>query len=389
MQRIRVQGEKQLCNSPGQFLLGQAEALCPGLLQRYAGQIRVIYLDPPFGTGDTFTMRAGKQKLVLPVYADTLDKNAYRTMMAEILRACYQLLTPDGSLYLHVDFRKSAELRILLDEIFGEENFVNEIIWAYKSGGRSTRYYPRKHDNILFYRKSAKQYFHIQSVASKRGAQRRNHMKQSVDEEGRVVYSIRSGGKIYTYHEDSLVYPSDVWQDIEHLHQRDPERTGYSTQKPEALLRRILAASSEPGDLILDLFSGSGTTAAVAAQMSRAWVAVDASPLALSTLRRRLVTKAQNASMLDASHSMSLVYDLNDMEEPGVSLENRDGELFITPLHTDTLDYMALGHLSDGIFIPQSFSFSPGIDSTLHIIQKESPVLQTVDLSGRQGFWLL
>lgn len=389
MKRIRIQGEKQFSGSPGQFLLGKAEVLCPRLLESYASQVRLIYLDPPFGTGDTFSMRIGKQKINVPAYTDTLSEADYRSMMQTVLRACYELLSPDGSLYLHVDYRKSAMLRIMLDDIFGEENFVNEIIWAYRSGGRSTRYYPRKHDNILFYRKSSKQYFNIQAVGSKRGAQRRNHLKRSVSEDGRIAYSIRSAGKTYTYYEDDLVSPSDVWDDIEHLHQRDPERTGYATQKPEALLKRILSASSEPGDLVMDLFSGSGTTAATAAQLNRTWVAADASPLALSTLRRRIVGKEQNASMLNPTHSMSLIYNLNNLESPGANIEANGESYIITPSDNNELDYIALGYADEGIFLPQSFMFSPRNDAFLKIQKKGSPVLQAVDLYGRQGFWAL
>lgn len=389
MQRIRIQGERQLSGSPGQFLLGKAEFLCPRLLDSYAGQVRLIYLDPPFGTGDTFSMRVGKQKLTVPVYSDVLNDAQYESMMRAVLKACYDLLSPDGNLYLHVDYRKSAQMRVILNEIFGESNFVNEIIWAYKSGGRSTRYYPRKHDNILFYSKSPKHYFNIRAVGSKRGAQRRNHLKRSISEDGRITYSIRSGEKTYTYSEDDLVFPSDVWDDIEHLHQRDPERTGYSTQKPEALLRRIILSSSEPGDLIMDLFSGSGTTAAVASQTGRAWVAADASPMALSTLRRRIVGREQNASMLDPAHSMSLVYGLNDMEDPPLNIETRGDAYRISSVRASELDYIALGHSDGGIFLPQSFAFSPNANTTLSIAKKGSPVLQAVDLSGRQGFWSL
>src|SRR5690606_30562996 len=107
-------------------------------------------------------------------------------------------------------------------------NFMNEIIWCYKSGGRSTRYYPRKHDTILFYRKSAKVFFDIYAVGRPRGPEKRNHMKRYIDEDGRVCFSIRSAGKVYTYYEDTPVFPSDVWDDIEHLQQKDSERVGYA-----------------------------------------------------------------------------------------------------------------------------------------------------------------
>ena len=139
-----------------------------------------------------------------------------------------------------------------IDKIFGEKNFLNEIIWHYQSGGRAKRHFSRKHDNILFYRKSPKHYFNIEAVGKERGTKKRNHMKMQVDNNGKVSWTIKSGGRVYRYYQDSKIYPSDVWTDISHLHQRDPERLGYDTQKPEALLERIILSSSRPGDLVAD-----------------------------------------------------------------------------------------------------------------------------------------
>lgn len=394
MQRVSIHGERHPVGGPGQFLLGRAEALCPLLLEKYAEQVRLIYLDPPFGTGDTFTMRVGSraQRVTVPAYADTLSAAAYEAMMRTVLTACYDLLTPDGSLYLHVDYRKAAAMRMLGDEIFGERNFVNEIIWAYKSGGRSTRHYARKHDTILFYRKSPQQYFHIEAAGVPRGPERRNHMKRAVDETGRVYYTIRSGGRTYTYHEDTPVYPSDVWTDIEHLHQRDPERTGYSTQKPEALLRRIIDVSSEPGDLVMDLFSGSGTTAAVAAQRDRAWLAADASPLALCTLRKRMLRAHRSFTLFDFTHDMALTYACNDLETPPVSITALEaGRKKIAPLPDASLCYLALGRReaeNGGIFLPRTHKVDPREDTAL-LTAPGDDTLQAVDIYGNQGFWRL
>lgn len=389
MEQITLKGERHACGGPGQFILGRAEAVCSMLLKSYREQVQLIYLDPPFGTGDTFTMQTGGRKSVtIPVYADTMDAEAYLAMMRTALCACRDMLSPEGSLYLHVDQRKCAVMRVLLDEIFGEKNFVNEIVWAYKSGGRSTKHFSRKHDNILFYRKSSKQYFDIQATGVPRGPMRRNHMKRSVDDRGRVFYSIRAGGKTYAYYEDDLVYPSDVWDDIEHLHQRDPERTGYSTQKPEALLRRIIGASSRPGDLVMDLFSGSGTTAAVSSQMDRAWVAADASPIALHTLRKRLLGAHQEFSLFDASHAMAFTYELNDLETPGVTADTDATRVCVSIPEGAAHTYVALGHDEDGIFLPAIHTFFPKAGDTLCAAPTEN-ILQAVDDHGRQGFWLL
>ena len=246
--RIRCTEELHDHGGPGRFLLARAEDALDGLLAEYEGRATLIYLDPPSGAGDTFhlCLGRGQKPLALPVSDDRLDEAACLAWMRVVLAGCRRLLAPDGSLYLHTDCRMSARMRLLLDEVFGRSHFMNEIVWCYKTGGRTTRRFPRKHDTILFYRRSARVYFNIDAVGTPRGPERRNHMKRFVDESGRVCFSIRSGGKLYTYYEDSPVYPTDVWTDIDHLQQRDRERVGYATQKPEALLRRIVLASSRP-----------------------------------------------------------------------------------------------------------------------------------------------
>ena len=211
--------------------------------------------------------------------------------MRTILTGCHKLLAPSGSLYLHIDWRMSAKLRLMLDNIFGQDNFMDEIIWGYKSGGRATRFFPRKHDTILFYRKSRRVYFNIAAVGQPRGPERRNHMKQFVDPEGRIGYSIRTNGKVYTYYEDDPIYPTDVWTDIEHLQQKDKERLGYATQKPMELMRRIIDAGSEEGDLVGDFFCGSGSFLEAAQLSGRRWMGCDNEKLAVSMARKRLMKR--------------------------------------------------------------------------------------------------
>ena len=195
--RIHCSEELHPHGGPGRFLLSRAEDALPALLADYRGRVQLIYLDPPFGTGDVFHLKLprGGKRLSIPIFSDTRPEAEYLGWMRTILEGCRELLSPTGALYLHIDYRMSAQLRLLLDEIFGRQHFMNEIIWSYKTGGRSTRRYPRKHDNILFYRKSNRVYFNISAVGKPRGAERRNHMKRFVDEDGRVCFSIRSGGK--------------------------------------------------------------------------------------------------------------------------------------------------------------------------------------------------
>jgi site-specific DNA-methyltransferase (adenine-specific)/adenine-specific DNA-methyltransferase len=183
-----------------------------------------------------------------------------------------------------------------LDEVFGSHSpkdgpgFKNEIIWHYRSGGHSQKRYARKHDTILFYTNSAHYCFHAERIGERRGSKKRNHMKKWVNADGHIHWTIHSAGRLYSYGEDSHMTPTDVWSDISHLHQTDPERNGYATQKPAALLERIILASSEENDLVLDCFCGSGVTPTVAERLNRRWIACDQSELALKLTRERMLT---------------------------------------------------------------------------------------------------
>lgn len=299
----------------GRYVRADLEEQAEFLAREYSEKVQLIYMDPPFFTGQSFSFvqpvgekgyRGDKSyRLVHTAYNDpAAGLDGYLPLMRRALTAAHEMLAPSGSLYLHVDYRASAHLRLLLDEVFGEDNFINEIIWHYRSGGRSVRHFSRKHDTIFLYRKSRDFYFDIESVGKERGETPRNHMKRQVDERGRVYFSILSGGRLYRYYADEKVYPSDVWDDISHLQQRDPERTGYETQKPLALLERIVSVSSRPGDILADLFAGSGTTLAAAQRLKRRWLGVDKSPFALAVARRRLT-----------AHSLGAVYLTDTLAE--------------------------------------------------------------------------
>ncbi|MDL2234812.1 site-specific DNA-methyltransferase [Christensenellaceae bacterium OttesenSCG-928-L17] len=388
--------EMQPFGGPGRFLLGRSEDLLPGLLQTHAGKVQLIYLDPPFATGDTFHFQIDGMRCSRPAYTDVLQKEEYLRWMRTLLTGCHALLSPTGAIYLHIDYRMSAHMRLLLDEIFGETNFVNEIIWMYKSGGRSTRHFSRKHDTIFFYRKTKNMYFDIHAVGTPRGAERRNHMKRFIDKDGRVAYSIRSNGKTYVYHEDMPVYPSDVWMDIEHLHQRDPERTGYATQKPEALLRRIVLASSKPGDIVVDLFSGSGTTAAVCAQTGREYLVCDSSPYALYSLRARLNAANAAYSLFDAHVPMTFTLPATFSSDINVDFQSsRAGENLSCTLcayklpsgQTAPLLYCSLGHIQGNTYHPLVQTHQVTLPLTLHMPVCDAPALQTMDADGQMRIW--
>ena len=264
------------------------------------GGIKLIYIDPPFAVGADFgfTIEINgetaekKQSIIEEIaYRDTWGKgiSSYLTMMYERLKLMHNLLADDGSIHVHVDYRVSAYLKLLLDDIFGVKNFRNEIIWHYQSGGRQEKLFSKKHDDIYFYTKSDKWIFDVDAVGILRGEKKRNNMKRGQDADGRKYWSIKSAGKIYKYYDDEKITPADVWTDISHIQQKDPQRVGYPTQKPETLLERIIKASSNEGDLVADFFCGSGTTAAVAEKLGRKWIATDLGRFAIHTTRKRMI----------------------------------------------------------------------------------------------------
>ena len=220
----------------GTLIQGGLPACAGALVSRYEQQVQTIYLDPPFNTGKCFEMKArvgekgyktGSPSLSLPAYDDRWEsREAYLAMMREALTLSRALLKKEGTIFLHIDSRMYAHLRLLMDEVFGESNFLNEIIWSYQTGGRARTYFPRKHDIILFYARSRSYYFNLKGVPIARSEARSNHMRRGVDEDGRSYRSIMSGGREYRYYDDEPAYPGDVWDDISHLQQKDPQRTG-------------------------------------------------------------------------------------------------------------------------------------------------------------------
>ena len=222
----------------------------------------LIYVDPPFGPSDDG---------VAP-FVEFL-----RPRLAQM----HRLLSPHGSMYVHLDWRMVHYVKVLMDELFGRRNFLNEIIWSYRTGGRGSRWFARKHDTILLYARSAgKHTFHV----LRDGRFRTDGL--NYDEEGRP-YKKTLKGRLY-FHKDGPAV-TDVW-DIPFLSTVSRERTGYPYQKPEALLERIILTSSNPGDTVADFFCGSGTTLAVARRLGRQYLGCDVNPEAVAIAQARLRT---------------------------------------------------------------------------------------------------
>ena len=248
---------------------------------------QLIYIDPPFNTGDVqqrkmlTTVRTteggdrtgfgGRRYTTTETgrmgYLDAYDD--YLGFIAPRLEHARRLLTASGTLYFHIDWREAHYCKVLLDEIFGRDCFLNEVIWAYDYGGRARDRWPAKHDTILVYVKSMKKHFFDQDAV-----ERIPYLAPGLVGPGKAAR-----GKL----------PTDVWWHTI-VPTNGKEKTGYPNQKPEGILRRVLRASSRPGDWVLDFFAGSGTTGAVASELGRRFVLVDSNPEAVDVIARRLGT---------------------------------------------------------------------------------------------------
>jgi site-specific DNA-methyltransferase (adenine-specific) len=244
---------------------------------------QLIYVDPPFNTGRVQKRQAittsrsedgsrvgfkGQSyetiKGKITSYDDTFED--YWAFLEPRIEEAWRILSANGTFYLHLDYREVHYAKVLLDALFGRDCFLNEIIWAYDYGARSKKKWPAKHDNILVYVKDPKNY-----VFNNEAVDREPYMAP-----GLVTPEKAAKGKL----------PTDVWWHTI-VSPTGKEKTGYATQKPEGVLRRIIHASSNEGDWVLDFFAGSGTTASVAAKLNRKFVTIDQNPEAIEVMKNR------------------------------------------------------------------------------------------------------
>jgi DNA modification methylase len=251
------------------------------------GAVDLVYADPPFATGSArrlasirtgsgdgsrrgFGGRTFRYRVVSEVsWPDNLPLDDHLVALGRRLTEIQRVLAPHGSLYLHVDWRTAHHVRLLLDRVFGAERFLNEIVWAYDYGGRARDRWPRKHDTILWYAKGSRWLFDREAI------ERIPYMAP-----GLVGPDKAARGKL----------PTDVWW-MTIVPPASAERTGYPTQKPLRLLERIVAASSRPGDLVVDPYAGSGTAGVAAARLGRRWLLIDRNPEATAIAETRLAAE--------------------------------------------------------------------------------------------------
>ena len=270
------------------LLAGDASTGLPSL----RGKVDLIYIDPPFDSKTDY-----RTKIKLPgtdiqqrptvieqfAYADTWERGtiSYLRMLYPRLLLMKELLSDRGSIYVHIDWHVGHYVKLILDDIFGKENFINDIIWCYTGPTNQKNNYPRKHDNILYFVKSSDYIFNSDDIripfvkSNKTGGKtsfagkKNDSILESIDEKGKIV--------------------EDWWIDVADLGKVHNESAGYATQKPTKLLERIIKASSNEGDLVCDFFGGSGTTAAVAERLGRRWITCDIGKPASLVMRKRFI----------------------------------------------------------------------------------------------------
>lgn len=362
--------------SAGSLVLGDnavimAEGISGGQL---AGAYDMIYCDPPFFT-------KGKRSASIPVvsevypeigrlkadsYEDScrITMKTYLTELAVRIMLMKELLTDNGCIFMHLDMRAVHEVKLIMDEIFGGDNFINEIIWTYKSGGAAKRHLSRKHDTILFYSKSGDYCFNVIKEKSYNRGYKPYRFKGVEEFEDEVGW--------YT-----MVNQNDVWQ-INMVGRSSGERLNYATQKPEALLDRLINMSTDPGFRCADLYCGTGTLAASAARLGRSFFCADSEPMALSNSMKRLLkagvpfevsvfTDNDNIdnTRITECFEKSITAEISGeccvlTADPGHETVKNDKDIIGILLRDDPvslIDFWCAGTVKDGAFIPEQTVF--------------------------------
>lgn len=360
MEKVEQVGE----NPKNKIIRGECLSAC-AYLKEQGIQVDLVYIDPPFASGadyakkvyirrnplvakaieqaeselDIEDLKAFEEKM----YGDVWDKERYLNWMYENLMAIKSVMSDAASIYIHLDWHIGHYVKILMDEIFGEDNFINEIVWAYKDiGAKAVPYFKRKHDTIFMYQKNnSERIFNIQ----------RQQLSQSTierfgdyfDENGHITYQWLKDNNPGVFaklkgHPTDLSLPwldknngqplSDWWDDISPLKSHFDEAVDYATQKPEALLERIIKASSNEGMVVADFFGGSGVTAAVAHKLKRNFIHNDIGINSIQTVRDRLIANQAEFEVLEIKDGVSLyrnpVQTMDKLKSLILGLRNED-----------------------------------------------------------------
>lgn len=312
------------------------EVLATLLEQGFRGKVDLVYIDPPFASNKDYMRKVelrglkdlgrieedSESIIQQTMYEDIWKRDEYFQFMYERLILLKELLAETGSIYVHLDYRMVHYLKVLMDEVFGEDNYRNEIIWHYATGGAGKEEYAKKHETLLFYTKSEDIVFNPEMV------------KEPRTEKAMKRAQIAKGARISAT--DGMKLPTDVWQ-IAALNPMEVERVDYATQKPERLLEKVILASSDEDDLILDCFMGSGTTCAAAQKLGRRWVGVDVNKGAIQVTSKRLQKSYKNKK--ETKYSTFAVYKVNNYDLRILKTEAKElaiQQYGITKIKTDT-----------------------------------------------------
>lgn len=359
--REMLGGKVATSQSENRLYVGENLQFMGGLLPQYEGSVDCIYIDPPFNSGADYVQQirthhrgASKRTIAVKQYGDRWQTADYLQHLYERLTVLRRFLSPTGTIFVHCDWHSSAALRLVMDEVFGASNLVNEIVWAYASGGGSRRAFGHKHDTILFYaRDRRRHYFDPDAV--------------------RVAYNAAIAPKRREMFNPRGMVAPDVWQ-ISRPPNHSETWVGYPTQKPVEVMQRAIAAACPPGGLVMDCFAGSGSTLVAAAQLGRHFLGIERNSLGVHLARRRLVQDGVDFEVWRDSASWGANQIVPGLELLGREIETRVAKLGATgakcaagddttsksdkPDWTELVDWVALdpdfAGFSAGVFTPQS-----------------------------------
>ncbi|MFX0083734.1 MAG: site-specific DNA-methyltransferase [Candidatus Hodarchaeota archaeon] len=330
---------------------GENREIINSLLDTFENKISLIYIDPPFATGGDFNLKIqiGQDGKYIDdlAYKDKWKEglDSYLTFLQERLVDMKRLLTYNGSIYVHLDWHISHYVKVILDEIFGIDNFRNEIVWAYPAASVKTRrFFIRSYDTLLFYSKSEDYVFNDDpNIYMEYSNRVKNALKK--DEQGTFYYrgGSHNGKKLSrkVYVEQEGIFPRDVWNDIPYIRANTTEYQGFSTQKPERLLKRIILASTNEKDIVADFFCGSGTTLVVAEKLGRRWIGCDVNKNAIHMSRKRILDISSSNDILNWKkkynkpfHSFKILSLVDRNEVQLISKEFLENKNQIEPVYT-------------------------------------------------------
>lgn len=359
--REMLGGETSTSQRENRLYVGENLQVMSGLLPQYEGSVDCIYIDPPFNSGADYVQRirthhrgGSPRTIAVKQYGDRWRTADYLQNLYERLTLLRRFLSPTGTIFVHCDWHSSAALRLVMDEVFGAKNLVNEIVWAYASGGGSRRSFGHKHDTILFYaRDHRRYYFDPDSV--------------------RVAYNAAIAPKRRELFNPQGMVAPDVWQ-ISRPPNHSETWVGYPTQKPVEVMQRAIAAACPPGGLVMDCFAGSGSTLVAAAQLGRRFLGIERNSLGVHLARRRLVQAGVGFAVWRDSVSWGANQIVPGWESLGREIEIRFAKLGATgakgaarndttgtsdqPDWMELVDWVAMdsdfADFSAGVFTPQT-----------------------------------